>query len=372
VGGELHPTAALTAHLDRCLACRACERACPSGVGYGALIDDTRALLAKQRAPTAVRKLRPRLVRRLLESQSPSRASLRARLLAIAQLTGHLALLRASGVARWLGVDGLISGIGRVSPAPGWPAFTPARPPQRGAVALFIGCIANVIDRATIAAAIRVLTHIGYDVHIPSNQRCCGAMAQHSGDPDAAAGLVRANAEAFSARPVDSIVTLVSGCTAHLVERRDSDESAALAARTTDIVSLLATEDWQHWLPEDDQTLRVAVHVPCSVSHVLRRPDDVFSLLRQISGLTLLPLPENDICCGGAGLYPLTEPRMARALRDAKTNHLRDAAADIIVTSSLGCALQLRAAARAGGLHAKVMHPVMLISQLIESRAARP
>jgi glycolate oxidase iron-sulfur subunit len=103
---------------------------------------------------------------------------------------------------------------------------------------------------------------------------------------------------------------------------------------------------------------------------VLRRPDEVFVLLRQIPGLALFPLPENDICCGGAGLYPLTEPDLARRLREAKMHHLADLEPDVIVTSSLGCALQLRAGIRATGFNIKVMHPVTLLAQLIGASAA--
>jgi len=364
-GGELAITHTLTAHLDHCLVCRACERACPSGVRYGTLIDNARALLNAQHAPMASRRAGPRLARHLLESQSTARALFRARLLRIAQRTGPMRLLLATGLARRLGLDALVTGIGPVSAHSAWPAFNPARSPRRGVLALFVGCAANALDRSTIEATLRVLTHIGYDVHVPSDQRCCGAMAQHAGDNKAADALADANAHAFGGQECDRIVSMVSGCTAHLVEHGLEAKRVSPPGRVTDVVSLLASEVFEPRTVDGNTRLRVAVHVPCSVSHVLRSTEDVFTLLGKFPGLTVSALPENDVCCGGAGVYPLAEPDLAKQLARTKEALLHNLAADVIVTSSLGCAIQLRAAARAAGLAIEVLHPVSLVARQI-------
>jgi glycolate oxidase iron-sulfur subunit len=54
-GEALPDDDALTWHLDRCLGCRACESACPSGVSYGPAIEEARARIAAVRPdPPAV------------------------------------------------------------------------------------------------------------------------------------------------------------------------------------------------------------------------------------------------------------------------------------------------------------------------------
>src|SRR5689334_11170340 len=40
--GSLQPVPEVTRHLDLCLDCRACETACPSGVQYGQILENTR------------------------------------------------------------------------------------------------------------------------------------------------------------------------------------------------------------------------------------------------------------------------------------------------------------------------------------------
>src|SRR5438132_13257186 len=55
--GKISATESVRRHLDLCLDCRACETACPSGVIYHELIEETRARLLKQARPELTSRL---------------------------------------------------------------------------------------------------------------------------------------------------------------------------------------------------------------------------------------------------------------------------------------------------------------------------
>src|SRR6187401_1391999 len=51
--GRLENTStAFATHIDRCLGCRACEQVCPAGVGYGQLLEASRAVLRESQPKT--------------------------------------------------------------------------------------------------------------------------------------------------------------------------------------------------------------------------------------------------------------------------------------------------------------------------------
>jgi glycolate oxidase iron-sulfur subunit len=98
----------------------------------------------------------------------------------------------------------------------------------------------------------------------------------------------------------------------------------------------------------------------------------VEGLLTRIPDLSSAALAGNDQCCGAAGIYFLSQPEMADALRADKLAAIRDAAPQFLVTSNIGCALFLAEALKSLGLTIEVLHPVSLLARQLGFKGKLP
>ncbi len=181
--GKMPISPSYVEHIDLCLACRACETACPSGVQYGRLVEAARTEIEAQRKrPLPVEWFRNLIFRHVL----PSRFALDVAGggLYLYQASGLQKLLRSSGIFRILGPLGRIEAL---APSAEIPFFFrnigkvfPAAGTQRYRVAFLAGCIANVSFARLNEATVRVLQKNGCEVTIPGDQTCCGALHAHS------------------------------------------------------------------------------------------------------------------------------------------------------------------------------------------------
>jgi len=358
--GQLPADAALSGHLDHCLVCRACEKVCPSKVPYGALIDEARALLAPTRR-------RPPVLQRLLDTVSDKKGRLRPFLkgLRLYQQSGAQWLARKSGLLKGLDLDGLEAALPAVPPLPDFPAYAPPTAAHRGDVALFTGCLGEAMDAPALTAALRLLTRLGYGVHIPAAQGCCGSLHQHAGERESAACLAAANHAAFQGLEITAIVTTATGCGAQLAESsRLFGEETAMTAPVRDICDFLLQVEWPAELRLRPLPRRVAVHEPCSARNLLGNAAGVYALLARIPQLEAIPLAGNDQCCGAAGSYMITQPEWAGRLRRDKVEALRRERVDALATANYGCGLHI--AAGFGAERApRVVHPVVLLAEAL-------
>ncbi len=351
--------------LHLCLGCRACETACPSGVQYGAMLELAREAIAQRGLrPGAT----PGIERFALKSLVPHRVRLHLvfSLLRIVQRLGLDRLVAPLLPARLRDAHRLLPAVPDAAARRRLPVFTPAEGQRRGRVALLEGCVMAELFGDVNRATIRVLVRNGFDVVVPADQTCCGALLAHAGELDEARTLARRNIAAFAStdgEPFDAVVTNSAGCGAALreVDHWLPGEGSPLASMTRDVCEWL-DEVGMRPLPG-----RIAVRVcyddPCHLIHAQGVADAPRRLLSAIPGLELIPHADASSCCGAAGTYNLTQPEMSAAVLEAKMKCLEKAAPEVVATGNPGCMLQLRAGARARGLSMQVVHPIELIDR---------
>ncbi|MGH8750379.1 MAG: (Fe-S)-binding protein [Burkholderiales bacterium] len=349
-------------HIDLCLTCRACENVCPNSVAYGELVDGTRVFIEAAR-PRNGTWLRDFALREFIAK--PWRLQPLVPLLRFYRRSGLQNLLRGSGILRALGLHAIEQHLPLLAQNTGWKEIYPAHGEVRGEVALFLGCVARVTDASTLYAAIFVLNHLGYSVHVPRGQTCCGALHQHSGDLEKAKNLARENLRVFSAPNLAAIISTASGCGATLAEYKLllGDEARVLAGKVRDLSGFLEQDKNINKINILQLDAKIAVHDPCTLRNVLHGEKSPYDLLKLIPRAQIIALAGNDQCCGAAGTYFLSQPQMAQKLRADKIAALRTSGASWLATSNIGCALHLAAGIRAAGLAVKIAHPVTLLAR---------
>src|SRR5688572_2978619 len=255
-------------HIDRCLGCRACETACPSGVPYGHLLEATRATIAIRRPIGAV-------ASSMLTTMAS--APLRGVMFALARLARGLRL--TSILARLPGRAGFAFAMLESTR----PVFTARGPavqgtPARGTVATLEGCAMDGLFAHTNEATKRVLARNGYRPIAAPGQQCCGALHEHAGDQARARDLARRNIAAFEKSGAEFIAVNAAGCGAMMkdyghLQRDDAvwaERAARFSIRVRDVSELLAATGP---VPGRRLPLRVTYDAPCHLHHAQRITD---------------------------------------------------------------------------------------------------
>lgn len=373
-----------------CLDCRACEVACPSGVPIGALIETGRAQVTAEQQKRGQLSSGTKLVRFFLRHLFPYpqrlervartlRWAQRFRLIQLADKVGLLRLFpdgwaemaralpqipKQSGRSQL--IDPTDSGSAPVCVSPSGSDSAVEKKTPKGTAALFLGCILDVIFPQANLSTARVLSRNGWNVRVPVDQRCCGALAIHAGDRASARALARHNIDAFLNSGADTIVTNAGGCGAALLEYPQlladdpayAQKAQDFANRVQDIADVLVQNGFEK--PAAALPMRVTYQESCHLHNVMHVTSAPRQLLDSIDGIELREMPDAARCCGSAGIYNLTHPQLAEPLLARKMADV-PSGVDAIVTGNPGCWLQLLHGIQAYGPACAVTHTVCLL-----------
>lgn len=392
-------------HLDTCTGCGRCESVCPAKVPFTALLDATRVSLRQhQPLPLTLRLLRGLLVRpRLARLVATLARGLRITKRRPSRLRDSHSVAKPSS-SRWSAIERRLDAIElpwkgsilgyprpRLSCAPQERARdeTPADklrgPAHRSSIqsstqtpggtrrttaleresinvpfAVFSGCTAPFAQGDTLRALDRIARAYSTSLRLET-AACCGALHAHSGDPETG----NAHRKTLTECSKQPCIVLDSGCLAHLEAHRDRHRSTQ-QRRFISVLDWLETLDLMAptWLATP---VRVALHSPCTERFTLKTATRTRAYLSRLPGVEVIDAPTGPACCGAGGLTGIGEPAQAASLglqtlvalnrnAHAPTKHSigspdahhGHAAADVIVTTNVGCRLHLQSLRNTG------------------------
>ena len=353
--GQLDVGAATVRHIDLCLGCRACETACPSGVQYGTLLEETRDHIEKHHGRGLFQWLLRRLVIELV-FPFPWRMQVAlwpVRVIRLLRL-GFLLPKFAREMMELLPQQ-LVKGNLPAKRLAKGEVKGEAKGEAKGQVGFIEGCVMQVMFGDTNESSVKLLNRDGWDVITPRGQGCCGALFAHSGQLAKARDCARRNIAAFENEPLDAIIINAAGCGSTLVEYGEllKDDPAwakraeAFSAKVKDLVTWLDSSRFVF----SGSGAKVTYHDACHLAHAQGITAEPRELVKAKSGGELVELAESDLCCGSAGSYNLTEPEMASRLQKRKAQNIIDSGAEMVVTTNPGCLLQIQSGLRKAGAH---------------------
>ncbi|HEY2574245.1 MAG TPA: (Fe-S)-binding protein [Verrucomicrobiaceae bacterium] len=363
--GRASITDSFVDHMFKCLDCRACETACPSGVHFGHMMEDTRAAIVAQRPAHWMARL-------MLEHvfPYPRRFHAAARMLQLYQYSGFQNFMRSSGLLKLFApvmaqAEALMPDL-EITPGVGVRGVYRAEGARQGTVAFFTGCVMNSMLGAVNRDSVRLLNAAGYDVVVPEEQVCCGALANHAGLRNAAVEVARTNIAVFQDPAIEAVIVNAAGCGSMLKEYPDIlPEAAAFSRKVKDVSEFLAHTRVAERL-KVPLNKRVGYDDPCHLIHGQGIKAEPRALLRAIPGIDLVDVPGADQCCGSAGIYNITQTEISMSILDAKMEQIRRAGIEVLATGNPGCMFQFRYGAKRAGMKLEVVHPVELLADALD------
>ena len=350
---QLSPDKKTLDHLNHCLGCLACETICPSKVPFGQIMDSAREMTNRHYT-------KPYLLRKLLHINEQVGGIDNYRAVSAILTNPLVNRITRLGLRLTKQSSTAITALAQLPPSiPVLKEYYPAQAAPAGSIGLFTGCMSKSFDMTTIVDSVFILTHMGYDVHIPKNQVCCGALHQRNGEPATAENQLKKIEDIFGKTDIDILLGTASACYNQVFR---SNTSLKIQDIRSFLLKAINNSDITFSALKDD----VLLHESCSsrsnkdLSGISRR------LLQNIPGITLSEPEQAEFCCGAGGSQQILYPEQADALLSRKIKNLEPGKHRYLVSDNLGCSLHFKNGLHNRNIHIDIIHPVSLLARQLK------
>jgi L-lactate dehydrogenase complex protein LldE len=242
-------------------------------------------------------------------------------------------------------------------------------------IGLFVTCLVDLFRPSVAFAAIKLIEAGGARVEVPRAQTCCGQPAYNSGDRDHAVAIARQVIETFER--FDYVVAPSGSCAGMLKvhyprlladDPQFAERAKQLAAKSFELTSFLVDV---LALAKVDARYEASVtyHDSCSSLRELHVKDAPRRLLASVAGLTLIELPESEVCCGFGGTFSVKYPDISGAILDAKLHNILSTGARTVLAGDLGCLLQIAGGLKRERAHVEARHVAEVLADMTDAPA---
>jgi L-lactate dehydrogenase complex protein LldE len=240
---------------------------------------------------------------------------------------------------------------------------------------LFITCLGDQFYTSMLQNMTHLLERLGVELDFPPEQTCCGQPLFNNGFEEKTRPVSLNFMRAFSKS--DAPIIGPSGSCVGMVKHHyrelfpegtpEHDLAVDISSRiyelTEYLVNVLKVTDVGAVYPH-----KVTYHASCHYLREMGLKTEAKTLLNAVEGLELVPLDEEETCCGFGGAFTVTFPEVSRLMMENKINRIIASGADTVITCEPGCLMNI-----AGGLHKtgsgiRAMHIVDLLAN-VESNA---
>ncbi len=236
-------------------------------------------------------------------------------------------------------------------------------------VQLFITCLGEQFYPTVLEGMVTLLERLGVECQFPNAQTCCGQPFYNSGFQSEAGKLAKTwlqtfgQSEAPIVSPSGSCVDMVRHHYPELFPAGTPEhaQAVAIAQRTYEfteyLVHVLNVTDVGAYFPH-----KVTYHASCHGLRGLGLRTEAKQLLGAVRGLEMIPLNEEETCCGFGGVFSVVYPEVSRAMMQNKVQNILASGAEMVVASDAGCLMNIGGGLRKAGSSMRAVHTIEILA----------
>ncbi len=332
--GEMPLNWEVSSQWDACAMCRRCEWICPNNVEYKEILVSARELqgksIVKSLGLKALEFIQSEVGRKVIKFAGKLVQSLPFKEIKTPFPTGAVKFM-PKPTAKAFDLRGKV--------------FKAEE--EKGKLLFFTGCMIDAFYGKTGESVIKLMNKAGYTVIVPKDIKCCGAPHYYSGDKKSFEKLKEHNLREMESYSFDAVVVACPTCGGAL------QEDYKISKPVYDFAEIV----FKSQIKFKGSGRILTFHVPCHSYSAMKVKDGVFyGVMEKIEGDEVRRAQKDKSCCGFAGLFSITNPRLSDQIQKEKIEDLKETKANIILTTCPGCVLNLKDGVKKHKTGQEVMH----------------